>query len=123
MNAMPLATVVCWGVLGVIHVLPALALFRSALISRLYSVDAGTITFLLLQHRAALFLAVCAACLWAAVRPESRPLASVTVAISMVSFLLLYALAGWPAALRTIAIADLIGLPFLALVTWQAFRS
>ncbi len=113
--------VICWGVLGLIHLLPAFALFRPAMISMLYGVPSGSTTFLLLHHRAALFLCVLLICVWAALRPEVRPLASVVVAISMISFLWLYAAAGQPAALRQIAIADLAGLPFLAIAAWLAF--
>ena len=113
--------VICWGVLGLIHLLPALALFRPSMISALYGVPSGSTTFLLLHHRAALFLCVLLVCVWAALRPEVRPLASVVVAISMISFLWLYAAAGQPAALLQIAIADLAGLPFLAIAAWLAF--
>jgi hypothetical protein len=113
--------VICWGVLGIIHLLPAVALFRPAMINTLYGVPSGSATFLLLHHRAALFLCVLLICIWAALRPEVRPLASVVVAISMISFLWLYAAAGQPTALRQIAIADLVGLPFLAIAAWLSF--
>ncbi len=113
---------ICWGVLGIIHLLPSLALFRPAMIGTLYGVEAGSTTFLLLHHRAALFLAVLIVCVWAALRPEVRPMASVVVAVSMISFLWLFAAAGQPPALRQIAIADLAGLPFLAMAAWMAFR-
>jgi hypothetical protein len=113
--------VVCWGVLGLIHLLPAFALFRPSMINTLYGVPSGSPTFLLLHHRAALFLCVLLVCVWAALRPEVRPFASIVAAISMISFLWLYAAAGQPAALRQIAIADLAGLPFLAIAAWLAF--
>lgn len=113
---------ICWGVLGLIHLLPALALFRPAMIGALYGVEAGSTTFLLLHHRAALFLAVLIVCWWAALRPEVRPMASVVVAVSMISFLWLFAAAGQPPALRQIAVADLVGLPFLAVAAWMAFQ-
>jgi hypothetical protein len=112
----------CWAALGLIHALPAIALLRPALISSLYGIEAGNVGFLLLHHRAALFLAIVVVCAWAALRPEVRPLASVTVAMSMLSFLWLYASAGQPLALRPIAIADLVGLPVLALASRLAFR-
>ena len=118
-----MAAVVCWCVLGVIHALPALALFHPGLVSSLYGVEAGSDTHLLLRHRAALFLIICVACAWAALRPETRQLATVSVSISMLSFLLLYWLAGAPPALRGIAIGDLVGLPFLAFAGWRAFRA
>jgi len=113
---------ICWLILGLIHAVPALALFRPALISRLYGVDPGTDHFTLLHHRAALFLVVVVVCVWAAFRPEVRQLASVAVGISMASFVVIWWLSGMPPALRTIAIADLIGLPVLLYVAWQAFR-
>lgn len=118
-----MAVAVCWSVLGAIHLLPALALFRPGLIARFYGVEAGSDTHLLLHHRAALFLVVSVVCAWAAFRPETRRLATVSVGISMVSFLLLYGLAGAPPALRSIAIGDLLGLPFLAVAGWRAFRA
>ena len=116
-------TAVCWGVLGAIHAVPALALFRPALIPALYGVEAGSDTHLLLQHRAALFLVVLVVCAWAAFRPETRQLAAVAVGVSMLSFLLLYWLAGAPSALRGIAAGDLAGLPFLAFAGWRASRA
>lgn len=116
-------TAICWSVVALIHALPALALFRPALITSLYGVEGETNTFLLLHHRAALFLVIVIVCVWAIVRPETRPLAAVAVGLSMVSFLLLYWLGGSPPGLRNIAIADLVGLPFLAFAAWQAFRA
>lgn len=104
-----------WWVLALIHAVPALALFLPSLITKLYGVMPGSATFLLLHHRAALFLVVVIVCIWASIRSEVRPLASVVVCLSMVSFLVLYVAAGQPPELRIIAIADLIGLPFLAL--------
>jgi hypothetical protein len=113
----------CWALLALIHALPALALLRPALITRLYGVAPGSETFLLLHHRAALFLVVVILCLWAMLRPEVRPLAAVAVAVSMVSFLLLWRAAGAPVALRSIALADLVGLLPLAVVAVAAARS
>jgi hypothetical protein len=112
-----------WLVLAAIHFLPALAFFRPATLTTLYGVAADDQLYLLMQHRAALFLAVFVACLWAAFMPEGRKLAVVIVAVSMLSFLVLYAMAGAPEGLRTIAIADLVGLPALAGVAWFAFRA
>lgn len=109
-----------WGLLAAIHAVPALAAFRPALLTRLYGVDQGESSFILLQHRAALFLVVMIVCGWAAVAPAVRPLA-VAAAISMISFLLLFHAAGMPPALRTIAIADWIGLAPLLYVVWRAF--
>lgn len=114
---------ICWIALGLVHAMPALAFFKPALISRLYGVDAGTDNFTLLHHRAALFLVVVVVCVWAAFRPEVRQLASIAVGISMASFVVIWWLSGMPPALRTIAVADLIGLPVLLYAAWQAFRA
>jgi hypothetical protein len=114
--------VICWGVLGLIHLLPALALFRPSMITTLYGIPSGSAEFLLLQHRASLFLGVLLVCVWAALRPEVRQLASVVVAMSMLSFLWLYAAAGQPLVLRQIAIVDLLGLPFLATAALLSLR-
>ena len=113
---------VCWGLLGLVHLAPALALFRPALIARMYGASPGSSTFLLLHHRAALFLVVLVICVWAMARPEVRQLATVAVAISMLSFLGLWWAAGSPASLRTIAVVDLIGLLPLGYIAWAAFR-
>ena len=114
---------VSWLLLAALHLVPALALFRPSLITTLYGVAPGSVAALLLQHRAGLFAVIMVACLWAAFVPGVRQLACVTVGLSMTSFLLLYWSSGSPPALRGIAIADLIGLPVLAWVAWQAFRS
>lgn len=115
-------TQVSWAALLLVHIIPALALFRPALITKLYQVEATSPLFLLFQHRAALFLVVCLICAWAIVRPEVRHLATVTVGFSMLSFLGLFWAAGSPPSLRSIALVDLIGLPFLVFVAWQAFK-
>lgn len=114
---------IAWLILAAIHATPALALFRPAMIGTLYGVDRNNPLFLLLQHRAALFLVIFLLAVWAAFDPASRRVASIGVGVSMVSFLILYWSAGSPPALRTIAIADLIGIPFLAFVTWKAFAA
>jgi hypothetical protein len=113
---------VCWVALILVHAIPALALFRPSLISKLYGVDPDSPLFLLFQHRAALFVVICVVCLWSVFKPEIRQLACVAVGFSMVSFLWLYWAAGAPASLRSIAIVDLVGLPFLAVAGWLAFR-
>jgi hypothetical protein len=102
--------------------MPALAFFRPATLTALYGIRADNPLFMLMHHRAALFLAVFVACLWAAWRPEARQLAGIVTAISMLGFLWLYWRAGAPPALRTIALVDLIGLPFLTFALWGAFR-
>lgn len=113
---------ILWLVLAAIHAMPALALFRPATLTTLYGVTADSPLFLLMQHRAALFLAVFAACVWAVFVPEGRKLAVLVVGISMISFLVLYASAGAPEPFKRIALVDLAGLPVLAGVAWLAFR-
>jgi hypothetical protein len=112
----------CWGVLAIIHVVPALAAFKPSLLTKLYGVETGSIAYLLLQHRAALFVAIFANCCWAMIRPESRQIAVVLVGISMLSFLVLYIAGEMPSQLRAIAIVDLVGLPFLLVAGWLAFN-
>jgi hypothetical protein len=111
-----------WLVLAAVHLMPALAFFRPATLTLLYGVRPGDPLFLLMHHRAALFVAVFAACLWAAFDVSGRRLAAVVTAISMLSFLWLYWRAGSPEPLRRIALVDLAGLPFLVLAAWGAFR-
>lgn len=120
---MTIAVQLAWALLALIHVMPALALFRPAMITSLYGISASDPAFLLLHHRAALFLGVFLLCLWSIFDHGARPVATVVAAISMLSFLWLFWQAGSPPALRTIAIADLAGLPALALVAWAAFRA
>ena len=117
---MPL--ILAWLALAAVHLLPALAFFRPSMLTALYGLAPDNPLFVLMHHRAALFVAVLAACLWAAFDPGARRLASVVVAISMVSFLLLYSLGGSPPMLRRIALVDLAGLVPLCIVAVAAFR-
>ena len=112
---------ILWLILAAIHAMPALAFFRPATMAALYRIDADNPLFLLMRHRAALFVAILVVALWAMLDPGVRRLASVALAISMLSFLWLYWQAGSPPALKTIAVVDLIGLPVLALALWRAF--
>ena len=113
---------ISWLILAAIHAAPAFAFFRPATLATLYGLAADNPLFLLMHHRAALFVAVFTACLYAAFVPDGRRLACIVVGISMGSFLILYWHAGQPTALRRIAIVDLAGLPFLALAAFLAFR-
>ena len=112
-----------WLLLALLHLPPAVALVRPGMIETLYGVTRDMAAYPLVQHRAALFAAVVAICLWAAADPGVRRLAGVACAISMLSFLLLYWLAGAPPALRVIALADLLFLPVLAFASWRAFSA
>ncbi|MEP2988625.1 MAG: hypothetical protein ABJN65_06860 [Parasphingorhabdus sp.] len=112
---------VCWVVLALIHLSPFAAFFAPTMITRLYSVETGDPSFAILHHRAALFGLIVIACLWAVFDPNVRKLAVVLTSLSMFSFLLIYMAYGQPLPLKAIAIVDILGLPFLALVAWKAF--
>ena len=112
----------CWAVLAWIHVIPALALLKPALLTTLYGAQTCSVTYMLLHHRAALFIGVFIAYIYAIFQPGSRQLAAVMVAVSMVSFLVLFVLGGNPDKLRPVAMVDLIGIPFLAIAAWNAFH-
>jgi len=112
---------IAWLILAAVHVLPALAFFRPAGMQALYRIAPDNPLFLLMHHRAALFFAVFAACVIAALHPPSRPLASVVTGISMVSFLTLWWRAGFPATLKQIATVDIAGLPVLVFAALAAF--
>jgi hypothetical protein len=114
---------IAWLTLAIVHLMPALAFFIPSLLTKLYGLEQGNALFLLMQHRAALFVAIFVICIWSAFDATPRRLASVAVAISMISFIALYWLKGAPSALRQIAIVDLIGLPALIYVGWRAFSS
>lgn len=114
---------VAWLLLALLHLSPAMALVRPAIIEPLYGVARDSAAFPLVRHRAALFVAIVAICVWAMADPGVRRLASVACAISMLTFLLLYRMAGAPRALRTIALADLLFVPILAFAGWRAFST
>ncbi|MBU4611776.1 phosphopantetheine adenylyltransferase [Achromobacter sp. GG226] len=116
-------TKLSWGALALIHAIPAAALFRPALLARLYGIGASGDLGVLMTHRAALFLAVAAVCVYAAFDPGARRAAGLVTGISVVGFLVLYASAGWPSgSLRGIAIGDAIALVPLIWVAWAAWR-
>lgn len=115
------AATLSWLFLALIHAAPAAAFFVPSLIERLYGVPPAGEIGLLLQHRAALFVAVLIAAGTAAVHAPSRRLATLVVATSMMTFLWLYLREGSPERLRSIFIADLVGLAPLALVAWEAW--
>lgn len=112
---------IAWLILAAVHLMPALAFFRPALLTQLYRLQADNPLFLLMRHRAALFLAVLVVSIWSAFDPAPRRLAFVAAGISMMSFLALYWQAGSPKALRKIAKVDLIGLPALLYAGWGAY--
>lgn len=112
---------IAWIALALIHLAPSVAALIPGTITRLYGVPEQGAAGLLLQHRSVLFATIVVACVWAAIDTHVRPIATVTTAISVIGFLVIYALHGLPAgALRPIAWADLIALVPLAYVGWRA---
>lgn len=115
-------TKLSWTILAVIHVMPALVLFAPDLTLKLYGVPSDGNVGILVTHRGGLFLGVFIAALLAVFIYDMRRLASVVVAISVISFLFLYLRAGLPDNnLRKIAIIDVLALLPLAWVTWQSW--
>ena len=115
--------VACWLALAAIHASPAAVLFKPSLTEAFYGVLPTGSTGLLIVHRGALFLAVVVVALFAAVAPEARRAASLLVGISVLGFLLVYIMAGFPKGpLRTIAIVDALALLPFTYATWQAWR-
>ncbi len=114
---------VAWLILAAVNAMPALAFFQPSLLTKLYRLQPDNPLFLLMHHRAALFMVIFCACIWAAFDPKSRQLAASAVGVSMIGFLVLYWRAGSPKALKKIAQIDLLGLPALAYVGWMAFST
>ena len=120
---MEVATKASWFLLALVHLSPAAMLLRPSLAERLYGLSPDGPAGLLLTHRGATFLAIVVAALWAAFDPSVRRLCSVAVAITVLSYLVLYVRAGLPEGpLRTIAAVDGFALVPLLLVTWSAWR-
>ena len=119
---MELLTKISWGALALIHLTPSLPIFKPKMIETLYGADPSGELGLLMTHRSGLFLAVFVASVFALMNIEARKLATIIVAISMISFLILFMRAGLPAGpLKKIAIADAVGLVPLAFVAWRAW--
>lgn len=114
---------ILWLLICAVHVAPAAALFRPSLLTGLYGLSPADPAFLLVQHRAALFACVVVVCVWAMFDPGVRRLAVAVAGISMVSFLLLFWLAGAPASLRSIAMVDLAAVPLLIAASYLAYRA
>lgn len=113
---------ICWLSLALfVHLPPFATLFAPSLITKLYDVAPNAVSFPLPHHRAALFEILMIACLWAGFDPDVRKSAFEVTSLSMVSFLAIYFGNGQPPSLKTIALVDGAGLPFLAFVGWKAF--
>jgi len=114
--------IVCWLILAAVHASPAAVLFKPGLTETLYGVPPTGSTGLLVVHRGALFLGVFVVAVFAAFSPDARKAATLLVGISLVGFLMIYAMAGAPEGLlRTIAVVDAAALLPLAFVTWSAW--
>ncbi|MEM9494584.1 MAG: hypothetical protein AAGA09_01170 [Pseudomonadota bacterium] len=121
---MELIVKLSWALLALIHATPALAFFKPSLVEKLYGVAPAGETGILLVHRGALFFAVFIAAFIALFDPASRRLASIVVAISVIGFLIVYSMQGMPeGSLTKIAIADLVALAPLLIVSVNAWRS
>lgn len=111
-----------WGLLALIHLMPALVLFSPDLVQKLYGVSTSDDMGILIVHRGGLFLAVMLSAVLACFFIDMRRLASLVVGISVISFLYVYGRAGWPdGAMRKIALVDLLALAPLAWVLWQSW--
>lgn len=110
-----------WLALVLVHAPPALATFSPRMRKRMYGVDDAGPLGLILSHRGVLFLAVASVCALAAFNAEARLAASLVTSISVVGFLIGYALAGAPKRLRTIAIVDAAALIPLAYVLFDVW--
>jgi hypothetical protein len=120
---MEFAVKFAWSVVALIHLPPAAVVAAPRLIPSLYGVAPDGALGLLLVHRGVLFLAIVAACIFAALDPAARRVVSVVASISVVGFLAIYVQAGLPAgALRTIALGDIAALVPLAFATYAAWR-
>lgn len=116
-------TKLSWGLLLLLHIPPAAVLLQPALLGRLYGIEASGDLSVLMLHRGALFLGVLIVCAYAAIDPSARKAASIVVAISVISFLVVYLGAGMPeGSLRNIAFGDTIALLPLCWVSWFAWR-
>lgn len=119
---MEMMTKAAWGLLVLIHCMPAAVVFSPSLTTRLYGVDATSAAGVLLLHRGALFLAIVAAGLFAMLDPDVRRACSVILAISMIGYLVVYAQAGLPSGpLRQVALVEAVGLiplGFAAFMAW-----
>ena len=110
-----------WLALVLVHTPPALATFSAPMRKRMYGVDDGGPLGLILSHRGVLFLAVASVCVLAAFNAEARLAAALVTSISVIGFLVGYALGGAPKRLRTIALVDAVATIPLAIVLFDVW--
>lgn len=105
----------CLAVVGLINFLPLLGVLSAERITAGYGVEVATPDLeLLLRHRALLFGIIGGFVFASLALPQLRSAAMVMAAVSMVGFLFLYVLTGASSgALRSVVIADLLGVVFL----------
>ena len=121
---MTVAVRIAWTALAAIHLLPALGLVSTTLRNRLYGIDPTGDMAILLAHRALIFAAIVTASLAAAAFDAIRPATALAVSISVVGFLVVYAVGGMPTgALRQVALVDCAALPLLVVVWIDVVRS
>ena len=115
---------ILFGLLALIHALPAAALFAPGSLSRLYGFDAGdSVMTTLLQHRALLFGLLAAALVYAIFHPATRPPVLVATVVSMGGFIAIAAARGeGGGALRSIVVADIVGLIIAALTAYLSWK-
>ena len=115
---------IAWGMLALVHAAPAMALVVPGMLRRLYGLELGGDLRILLVHRSALFLALVVLSVFALFDPAARRAAGVTVAISVVAYLAVYAQSGFPVgALRRVALVDAFALVPLVTVLVAAWRA
>ena len=110
--------------LALIHVLPAMAVLMPSRLSSLYGFEAGDqVLTTLLQHRALLFGILAAALIYAIFVPATRWPVLLGAIASMGGFLVIAALRSETSgALKTIVIADVIGLLMAAIAVFLLWK-
>ncbi|MEM9600201.1 MAG: phosphopantetheine adenylyltransferase [Pseudomonadota bacterium] len=116
---------ILYGLLALIHILPAMAVLAPARLSSLYGFDAGdSVLTTLLQHRALLFGILAAALIYAVFNASVRWPVLIGAVVSMGGFIVIAMMRGETGgALRTIVIADVIGLIIAALAAFLLWRA
>ncbi|MEM7729942.1 MAG: phosphopantetheine adenylyltransferase [Pseudomonadota bacterium] len=112
------------GALALIHALPALAVIAPGRLANLYGFAPGDQTLTtLLQHRALLFALLAAALVYAVFVPATRWPVLIGAVASMAGFIAIAAARGeLSGALRSIVIADVIGLILAALAAFLLWK-
>lgn len=113
-----------FGALALIHILPAMAVLAPSRLSVLYGFEAGDqVLTTLLQHRALLFGILAAALIYAIFAPATRWPVLIGTIVSMGGFLVIAVLRGQTSgALKSIVVADVIGLGLAALAAFLLWK-